>query len=167
MKNRTRKPNYAKYVQAAGDAYIVDRFMENIALDGPDGCWTWRGHANENGYGALYSNTYSVLLAHRLALHIAKRPVPEELVVDHLCRNTLCVNPRHLEPVTSRENILRGVGMGARNARKTHCVNGHEFTTANTRIYTPQRSGNPTRICRKCQAMYYRNRRDRAVSVAH
>jgi hypothetical protein len=65
--------------------------------------------------------------------------------LDHLCRNTRCVNPDHLEPVTLAENVLRGVSSPAMNARKTHCDSGHEFTPANTYI-----SPRSERKCRAC-----------------
>jgi hypothetical protein len=78
-------------------------------------------------------------------------PIPDGLVLDHLCRNKLCVNPKHLEPVTNQENILRGltplVG-GYYNMAKTHCPKGHEYSPENT-YYRPSR-WRQTRVCRIC-----------------
>ncbi|WP_414654556.1 HNH endonuclease signature motif containing protein [Intrasporangium sp.] len=78
-------------------------------------------------------------------------PIPEGLVLDHLCRNRACCNPAHLEPVTIRENILRG-----EPANRTHCPHGHAYTPENTRI------DNNMRSCRTC--IRERARRRRAVA---
>lgn len=76
--------------------------------------------------------------AHRLAYEIFREPIPNGLVIDHLCKKHDCVNPDHLEPVTNKINILRGTGITAIAALKTHCYLGHEFTTENTyKVKTP------------------------------
>lgn len=74
--------------------------------------------------------------------------IPEGLVLDHLCRVHNCVNPQHLEPVTIQENLARGYGICAVNARKTHCQNGHPFDAANTSYEGP----NKNRRCKACDA---------------
>lgn len=88
-----------------------------------DGCWGWTGSPNGNGYGhaRVDGKTY---VAHRYVYQSTVGPIPEGLQLDHLCRNRMCVNPSHLEPVTHRENVLRGQGHAAINARKTHCSCG-------------------------------------------
>lgn len=60
------------------------------------------------------------------------QPIPDGLVLDHLCRNRACINPNHLEPVSTRVSILRGEGVMARHARKTHCPHGHPYDEPNT-----------------------------------
>lgn len=85
------------------------------------------------------------IFAHRFSYIIHKGEIPPKLVIDHLCRNTLCVNPDHLEAVTHKENLLRGIGPTSINAKKTHCIHGHEYTPQNT-DYKP----NGTRRCKTC-----------------
>ena len=87
------------------------------------------------------------MLAHRAYYERYVGPIPEGLVIDHLCRNRRCVNPTHLEPVTSAENNLRGLGPGAVNRRKKACHRGHAFTPENT--YHPP-SDPKHRMCRAC-----------------
>lgn len=70
-------------------------------------CWVWTGAKQSAGYGALRVDG-RVVLAHRHAYEQAVGPIPAGLQLDHLCRVTDCVNPEHLEPVTNRENVLRG-----------------------------------------------------------
>ncbi len=84
------------------------------------------------------------VLGHRWSYNRFKGPIPEGMELDHLCRNRLCVNPNHLEPVTSRENTLRGETIPARLITVTHCPEGHEYTKDNTYTYKNMRH------CREC-----------------
>ena len=117
-----------------------------------DGCRIWTGACNTNGYGRISLNNQKRYV-HRLSYELRVGPIPPGLVLDHLCRNTLCVNPGHLEPCTDRVNILRGVGWTAEQARKTRCVRGHEFTPENTWI-----SPRGHRGCRACNRENQRRR---------
>jgi hypothetical protein len=100
--------------------------------------------------------------AHRVSYELHKGPIPEGLVIDHLCRVRHCVNPDHLRAVTHAVNILAGVGRGALHARKTHCVNGHEFTAENTRLC----EGGRRRRCRTCDRVSAQRCRGRRVHKA-
>lgn len=105
------------------------------------------------GYGAL-SIFGQRVYAHRFSYELHVGPIPEGLVIDHLCRNRLCVNPDHLEPVTSQENVRRGhEALGVRQYA-THCKNGHEYTPENTLITVEG-----WRSCRTCSRERDRRRR--------
>lgn len=86
----------------------------------PDGCWQWVAGVASNGYGtwSLHGRTNS---AHRLLYTLLVGPVPAGLDLDHLCRNRLCVNPSHLEPVTRQVNLLRGDTLAAAHAADRDC----------------------------------------------
>lgn len=121
-----------------------------------DLCWLWMGARNQKGYG-LYSAP-NTAAAHRVAYELLVGPIPEGLVLDHLCRNVRCVNPDHLEPVTIRENTARGLPPRA----ATHCKRGHELTPENTRW----RSDRPTRECLTCRNVRRREERRRKKLAA-
>jgi hypothetical protein len=127
---------------------------------GDDACWTWRAYIAPNGYGqftlSLGGRKKATFLAHRLAYELVRGPIEAGLVLDHLCRNPACANPGHLEPVTQRENVLRGVGVPAENARKTHCSRGHELAGSNLATVT-----NGSRQCRKCSYLRMKAYRQR------
>lgn len=108
-------------------------------------CWEWTASRHPDGYGHFGING-RIMGAHRWAFEQERFPIPEGFELDHLCRNRACVRPDHLEVVSHKTNLLRGVGVGAKNRDKTHCKNGHEFTLENTY----RRSDNGGRKCRTC-----------------
>lgn len=123
---------------------IEDRFFEKV-VEQADGCWLWTAQLHNQGHGRFRLPDRHVY-AHRWAYEFLVGPVPEGMELDHLCRVRACVNPAHLEPVTHRENVLRGVSPAALHAAKTHCPKGHAFDEANTYV-TAARS----RQCRECR----------------
>lgn len=108
------------------------------------GCWYWNGSTDPCGYGQVWWEGRP-RKAHRVVYELAVGAIPHGAELDHLCRVRNCVNPEHLEPVTHRENLLRGDTFQRANASKTHCKRGHAFDDANTHIL---RTG--SRKCRAC-----------------
>lgn len=127
---------------------IEERLWERVVKT--ETCWLWMGGPNKDGYGQLtVFPSRRKPMVHRLVYEWLVGPIPDGLTIDHLCRVPNCVNPDHLEAVTMRENILRGNGGGARNARATHCAKGHPFDEVNTGVRrTGARVG--SRWCRAC-----------------
>lgn len=72
------------------------------------GCWLWTGATNNRGYGAVSVSKNRAALAHRHAYQMVRGEIPAGLTIDHLCARKTCVNPWHMEPVTARENSIRG-----------------------------------------------------------
>ena len=124
-------------------AAVVARFIAKTSAD-PYGCLLWTAYKQANGYGVFAVNR-ELHKAHRVAWVLAnQQSIPENAVIDHLCRVRSCVNPQHLEAVTQRENLLRGNTTTARNASVVACPQGHPYTPENTLNY-PRR-----RVCRTC-----------------
>jgi hypothetical protein len=124
---------------------VETRFWAFVDRSGT--CWEWQG-SKSRGYGR-FKVSRRMVQAHRFAYELMVGPIPEGLTLDHLCRNTSCVNPEHLEPATERDNILRSDGPAAINARRVECVRGHRFDQANTAVFT-RPNGTTYRQCRAC-----------------
>lgn len=110
-------------------------------------CVIWQGAKNNKGYGRKSHKGVPVYV-HRLAYEERHDPIPEGLEIDHLCRTPLCYNPDHLEAVTRRENLRRGVGNQYKD--KKACKRGHLYSLENTRLYI-NKKGCQIRVCRECE----------------
>ena len=125
-------------------------------------CWLWKGSLKKYGYGQYYARTKK-FRAHRYIWERLNGPIPKGLQLDHLCRVRHCVNPKHLDIVTNRENALRGNGITAINARKKECNSGHWLAGKNL-IIIKRRGRLPHRKCLQCRRAsfrkyYHKNRR--------
>lgn len=135
----------------------VKRWMDKVIIG--DDCWEWQSPLDKGGYGRFWWNGRTGR-AHRFAYETFVGPLPDELDIDHLCRNRRCVRPSHLEAVTEQVNVLRGETITAAFAIATECINGHEFDEENTR-WRP--SGG--RTCRTCARDWARENRRRKVAA--
>ncbi len=138
-------------------AGVLARFWAKVNTAGPlhpilgTPCWLWTGRRQRNGYGqaGMRKHHFGTRLAHRVSYMIARGSIPEGLELDHLCREHACVNPAHLEPVTTKENSRRGLG-GVNHRVLTHCPQGHPYAGENL----IERRGH--RACRTCSRVSWR-----------
>jgi hypothetical protein len=119
------------------------RFWDKVNFNTENDCWEWKGAKNITDYGTITINN-KALYVHRISYEISKGKIPTGLQIDHLCRNRKCVNPEHLEAVSLRENLNRGIKHN-QNSNKTHCVRGHELKGDNLYV-----KPDGARRCRKC-----------------
>ena len=136
----------------------LKRFGTKIKLT--DTCWYWQGNCHcTTGYGRFWFGKSEYYFSHRLSYQWSKGPIPHGLTIDHLCRNRSCVNPEHLEAVSSIENVMRGISPWALNAKKTQCPKGHPYDGINK---------NGSRECSICRNAHKRERRrKRRLRIEH
>lgn len=125
----------------------VKRFWQWV-YQTQDGCWIWQGTLDPDGYPR-----FNYGRGHRWSYEHFIDSIPKGLEIDHLCRNRACVNPEHLEAVTTKENQLRGDSVSGINARKVRCKRGHPFDEVNTYLTPDGR-----RQCRTCRSVRYQER---------
>lgn len=125
-------------------------FWASVDRKGQNDCWFWTGRIGNTGYGKIKINGL-IVGAHRVSWELHNGRIPDGLFVLHSCDNKACVNPAHLRVGTHDDN-MRDCSERKRlpNARKTHCIRGHEFTEENTRWSQHQR------CCRTCQREYHK-----------
>jgi hypothetical protein len=135
---------------------LIDRVFGRI--DVTDNCWEWTG-AKSAGYGVVGIKGKNVGV-HRVVYELLIGNIPDGMHLDHLCRNPSCVNPAHLEVVTPRENTMRGYGPASINAKKTHCLRGHDLSDS-----CIDKLGK--RNCRKCRQIrkkaFYQRQREAVI----
>lgn len=147
----------------------LGRFWSRVAIDESTGCWLWTSPLNKRtGYGQFAWRGKNST-PHRVSYQELVGPIPEDLVIDHLCRVRHCVNPAHMEAVTHQVNLLRGETHAAKNAAKTHCPQGHPLSGENLHVYVGK--GVRKRQCKTCRAKeshesYQRRLRARAAARA-
>jgi len=106
-----------------------ERFWEKVDASGD--CWEWMASRNNLGYGSFRGGRGGTCRAHRFAYEALVGPIPSGYQLDHLCRNRRCVNPDHLEAVTSSENLRRSAHPSVRRRHDLHCQRGHAFAGTN------------------------------------
>lgn len=142
----------------------AERFWAKVSKAPGDGCWEWTAAKYSNGYGAFQYFHGKVSVAHRWAYAAEFGPIPDTLVLDHLCRNVACVRPSHLEAVTQRQNVHRGLAMVIGPRRKDTCRQGHALTPDN--VETRRGGGRRCVTCRRVRENDYKARRRAAAKVA-
>lgn len=137
-------------------ALLAPRIFARAMPEPNTGCFLYVSPLTSSGYGKIgYQRRY--YQAHRIALESMVGPLPIDVVVDHKCRVPSCVNPAHLEPVSPRENVMRGLSLVAANARKTHCNGGHPLDGRN--LYILPNGHRSCRTCRNAASIKYQHSR--------
>jgi hypothetical protein len=144
-----------------GDPRLPSRFWSKCKPTDA-GCWVWTAR-RDAGYGRFRFDG-RIQQAHRVSYTAIIGPIQDGLHIDHLCRTRACCNPEHLEPVTCRENVLRGLAPAARQARQTHCMRGHILAGNNLSLGT-HKSGGRFRICITCNRTKVQEWRERMVAL--
>ena len=143
------------------DKKTLDRFWSKVKKT--DYCGKWTASKDSRGYGRFRFNK-KMIKAYRFSYELFNKPIQKDLQIDHLCRNTSCVNPDHLEVVTQKENMKRGIAWDYQR-NKTCCPKGHEYSKENTYL-----SPNGKRNCIECRKMakkrHYRSHRRECIEAA-
>lgn len=130
---------------------VSERFW--MKVEKTETCWQWIG-GKSHGYGC-FNDGDSTKGAHRVAWQLTRGAIPAGMVLDHLCRNTLCVNPDHLEVVTRGENTRRGI---LSYALRDQCASGHDVTDP-ANVYVRPNGAHDCRACIRDRVRRYRQRK--------
>ena len=130
------------------------RFFSFVDKNESDGCWEWTG-STRNGYGRFAVNG-RLISSHRYSYELVYGPIPHSLQVDHLCKNTKCQNPEHMELVTQYENNMRSSSPAALHARKMHCLRGHAYSEHG---FVNSKGSRECTVCRRDYAREYARER--------
>lgn len=125
---------------------LINRFLSKIKKT--KSCWKWKACKTKKGYGKFATKPGRWELAHRVSYEIFKKKLNKNELVLHTCDNTSCVNPKHLYAGTQKQNMADAKSRG-RTYIKSHCINGHPKTEANTRLYI-NKKGWMFRACKIC-----------------
>ena len=132
---------------------LIQSFRSRVRIpDDPSKCWRWMAGVS-GGYGMFWTGKKNEV-THRIMYELLHGEIRKIRTLDHLCRNRICCNPSHLEVVTIGENVLRGEGPTAVNARRTECKSGHSFNKENT--YYRKSGGRACRVCVKLASKAWR-----------
>lgn len=131
-----------------------ETFVQNIDVRAENECWNWKGEKTPKGYGRFYYKGRQYF-SHRISKMVFENvELDRSKVIDHICRNKLCQNPKHLREVPARINVLENsISNAAINSQKAYCKNGHEFNDTNTAV-TKRADRNPDakrRYCKECK----------------
>ena len=132
----------------------ISRFMSFVSQT--RGCWHWTGCLT-SGYGRFNRSAevgYKLLqLAHRFSWEYFIGPIPDGMQIDHLCRVRNCVNPYHLEVVSCKQNIQRGLVTRS----KRYCPKGHPYAGDN--LYVSPSNKINCRACHRAHTKAYNKRK--------
>jgi len=124
---------------------LVERLLEKVLIT--ENCWEWLG-CKLKGYGQINRGGRGIAVyAHRVMYELLEGHIPVNLVLDHLCRNPACVRPSHLQPVSQKENIRRGISIQAKRMRSDRCELGHLYV-----FHGKDKAGRVHRRCKECAA---------------
>jgi hypothetical protein len=139
--------------------------FERVRFDSKSGCWNWMKSLDRRGYAKFWitdlEGNRRCAQVHRVAYEIFRGKIPEGLVIDHLCRNPRCINPWHMEAVTTSTNLRRGETVVAKCLAKVECPRGHPLSGDNLYAYVTKK-GIRHRQCLRCRRTY-QERRKRAT----
>ncbi len=150
-----KRSHSKEFVVPLGLSY-EDRILKRVVINS-NGCWIWQKNINADGYGTVRVDHKS-WLAHRYSYTAFVGPIPDGLVIDHLCRVRSCCNPDHMEPVSIRTNILRGKHPNIVLHNGNTCAKGHKIIDNNISV----RSDGRIR-CKMCINESARRRRANAA----